>query len=171
MPRVGHRPDRPQPVRTLSPGRPLFRESSQPLLARPCPPPNLLGRTFGPEDDASLLDHGIGFTDVVKRPTPQASGLTAEDYRRDAPVLREKILRYAPRIACFHGLTAYRAYLRHAEGVTNPGNIELGRQDLAIGASYVFVLPNPSPANARYSLDDLAAWYVELNRWRVELNQ
>ncbi len=132
---------------------------------------NLLGRTFGPEDDASLLDHGIGFTDVVKRPTPQASGLTAEDYRRDAPVLREKILRYAPRIACFHGLTAYRAYLRHAEGVTNPGNIELGRQDLAIGASYVFVLPNPSPANARYSLDDLAAWYVELNRWRVELNQ
>ncbi len=130
---------------------------------------NLVGRPVGPEDDASLLADGIGFTDVVKRPTSQASGLTAADYRRDAPVLREKLLRHAPRIACFHGLTAYRAYLRHGEGIKNPGNLELGRQELVIGASRVFVLPNPSPANARYSLDDLASWYQELNRWRAEL--
>ena len=77
---------------------------------------NLVGRPVGPQDDASLLAHGIGFTDVVKRPTSQASGLTSADYRRDAPGLREKLLRHAPRIACFHGLTAYRAYLRHGEG-------------------------------------------------------
>lgn len=130
---------------------------------------DLVGRPVGPDDDASLLADGIGFTDVVKRPTGQASGLTAADYRRDAPVLREKLLRHAPRIACFHGLTAYRAYLRHGEGIKNPGNLELGRQHLVIGASRVFVLPNPSPANARYSLDDLASWYRELNRWRAEL--
>lgn len=131
---------------------------------------NLAGRPVGPGDDASLMSHGIGFTDVVKRPTPQASGLSAADYRRDAPALRDKLLRYAPRIACFHGLTAYRAYLRYAEDVRNPGDIGLGRQDLRIGASHVFVLPNPSPANARYSLDELAGWYRELNRWRVELS-
>ena len=130
---------------------------------------NFVGRSVGSEDDAALLADGIGFTDVVKRPTSQASGLTASDYRRDAPILREKLLRHAPRIACFHGLTAYRAYLRHGEGIRAPGNIELGRQDLMIGASRVFVLPNPSPANARYSLDDLAHWYRELHRWRVEL--
>lgn len=129
----------------------------------------LVGRPVGPEDDASLLADGIGFTDVVKRPTSQASGLTAADYRRDAPALREKLLRHAPRIACFHGLTAYRAYLRYGEGIKNAGNLELGRQELVIGNSRVFVLPNPSPANARYSLDDLASWYRELNRWRIEL--
>lgn len=130
---------------------------------------SVVGRPVGPEDDASLLAHGVGFTDVVKRPTSQASGLTSADYRRDAPALREKLLCHAPRIACFHGLTAYRAYLRHGEGIKNAGNLELGRQDLEIGATRVFVLPNPSPANARYSLDDLASWYVELNRWRAEL--
>ncbi|MDE2787911.1 MAG: amidohydrolase family protein [Chloroflexota bacterium] len=130
---------------------------------------NLVGRPVGSDDDAALLADGIGFTDVVKRPTSQASGLTAADYRRDAPALREKLLRHAPRIACFHGFTAYRAYLRHGEGIKTVGSLELGRQDLVIGSSRVFVLPNPSPANARYSLDDLSAWYRELNRWRIEL--
>ena len=130
---------------------------------------DMVGRSVGPKDDSSLLEHGIGFTDVVKRPTSQASGLAAADYRRDAPVLREKLLRHAPRIACFHGLTAYRAYLRHGEGIKRAGNLELGRQDLVIGSTRVFVLPNPSPANARYSLDELASWYRELDRWRIEL--
>ena len=130
----------------------------------------LAGRPVGPGDDAGLLEIGIGFTDVVKRPTPQASGLSAADYRRDAPLLREKLLSHEPAIACFHGLTAYRAYLRYAEGISKPGAISLGRQDFAIGNSRVFVLPNPSPANARYSLADLTGWYVELNRWRAELN-
>ena len=130
---------------------------------------DIIGRPVGPNDDASLLRYGIGLTDVVKRPTSQASGLSAADYRRDAPLLREKLVRHAPRIACFHGLTAYRAYLRHGEGIKNPGTLELGRQDLEIGSSRVFVLPNPSPANARYSLDDLASWYGELHRWRIEL--
>lgn len=130
---------------------------------------DLAGRDLGPGDDARMLAHGIGFTDVVKRATPQASGLTAADYRRDAPLLREKLLRYSPTIACFHGLTAYRAYLRHAEGIRNSGDIELGRQSHRIGHSQVFVLPNPSPANARYSLADLAEWYRRLAEWRAEL--
>ena len=129
----------------------------------------LIGRPVGPKDDSKLPDAGIGFTDVVKRPTPQASGLSTRDYRRDAPVLKEKLLRFAPAIACFHGLTAYRAYLRHAEGIAKPGGIDLGRQEFTIGSSRVFVLPNPSPANARYSLDDLTGWYIELGKWRAEL--
>ena len=129
----------------------------------------LAGRDLGPGDDAGMLADGIGFTDVVKRTTPQASGLTAADYRRDAPLLREKLLHYAPTIACFHGLTAYRAYLRHGEGIQNAGDIGLGRQGRGIGESQVFVLPNPSPANARYSLEDLTEWYRRLGAWRAEL--
>ena len=128
-----------------------------------------LGRDLGPDDDARLPAAGIGLTDVVKRATAQASGLTAEDYRRDAPRLREKLLRYSPAIACFHGLTAYRAYLRYGEDVARPGELALGRQEYRIGNSRVFVLPNPSPANARYSTADLAEWYRRLGEWRREL--
>ena len=129
----------------------------------------LVGKEVGPDDDAALLEQGIGFTDVVKRPTPQASGLRAADYRRDAPILKEKLVRHAPMIACFHGATAYRAYLRYAEGIANAGAMELGRQGHVIGSSRVFVLPNPSPANAQYSLDDLTGWYRALAEWREEL--
>jgi len=129
----------------------------------------LVGREVGPEDDAALLDMGIGFTDVVKRATPQASGLTAADYREDAPLLREKLLECRPAIACFHGATGYRAYLRYAENTKDAGRIALGRQSHTIGDSRVFVLPNPSPANARYSLQDLTSWYDELGRLREEL--
>ena len=129
----------------------------------------LIGREVGPENDAALLELGIGFTDVVKRATPQASGLTAADYRRDAPLLREKLLECQPMIACFHGATGYRAYLRYVEDVKNAGKIALGLQPHTIGDSRVFVLPNPSPANARYSLQELTSWYDELSRLRGEL--
>ena len=129
----------------------------------------LVAEELSSERDTQLLQHGIGFTDVVKRPTPQASGLTAADYRRWAPVLRDKLLRYRPRIACFHGLTGYKAYLRYAEGVKEAP--ALGIQERNIGASRVFVIPNPSPANARYSLDDLAGWYQRLGEFRAEVTR
>ena len=117
--------------------------------------------------DGTLLDHGIGFTDLVKRPTPQASELTSEDYLQGAPVLKGKLERYRPLVACFHGLTAYRQYLRYGEGVK--AKPELGLQERTIGGSKVFVIPNPSPANARFSVEDLANWYLKVNEIRNEL--
>ena len=122
--------------------------------------PAALGRECSPSDDAALLEHGIGFTDVVKRPTPQGSGLRAADYRRWAPLLREKLLQCQPRMVCFHGLMAYKAYLQYAE--REKAAPELGLQTRLIGASCVFVVPNPSPANARYSVEALTEWYNEV---------
>ena len=126
----------------------------------------LVDREVGPEDDAGLVRYGIGFTDVVKRPTRQGSGLNTGDFRRWAPVLKAKLLKYSPRIACFHGVTGYASYLKHAEGISEKA--VLGLQTPRIGASQVFVAPNPSPANAQYSLDDLVAWYHELRDLREE---
>lgn len=128
---------------------PAFNRSAllPPALGRPCAPP----------DDAALLEHGIGFTDVVKRPTPQGSGLKAADYRRWAPLLRGKLLNCQPRLVCFHGLMAYKAYLRYAEG--EKAAPQLGLQPRLVGESGVFVAPNPSPANARHSVKDLTGWY------------
>ena len=119
------------------------------------------------ETDYTLPDQGIGFTDVVKRPTAQASQLTADEYRRGAPVLKKKLERDAPVIVCFNGVTAYRQYLKYGDGVDQ--QVELGVQQAAIGTSQVFVAPNPSPANARYSLDALAGWYRQLASLRDKL--
>ena len=109
----------------------------------------------------TLLDkYRIGFTDVVKPPTPGVAQLRAKDYRQWSPVLKEKLLRYQPKLCWFHGKVAYRNFLKYTGEVVN--NIEWGLQEHQIGASRVFVTPNPSPANAVYSLDDLIDWYRKL---------
>ena len=123
--------------------------------------PPALGRECFPGDDSALLDHGIGFTDVVKRPTPQGSALKAADYRRWAPLLLGKLLQCQPRLVCFHGQMAYKAYLQYAE--RDKASPELGLQERNIGSSPVFVVPNPSPANARYSVAALTDWYNEVS--------
>lgn len=112
-----------------------------------------------------LLDRqGIGFTDVVKRPTRGGAALRAADFRRDAPLLKQKIQACQPAVAWFHGKQAFGQYLRHGEGLSD-SNFEWGPQTLTIGASRVFLTPNPSPANAVYSLQDLIDWYQRLGEF------
>jgi TDG/mug DNA glycosylase family protein len=83
--------------------------------------------------------------------------------------LREKLERFRPRIACFHGMTGYKAYLKYGEGVNE--RPELGLQERCVGESRIFVIPNPSPANAQYSLDDLVGWYRKLAEFKWELTR
>src|SRR5215510_3845773 len=66
------------------------------------------------EHDAELPRFGIGFTDVVKRPTANAADLNASDFEKWVPRLLHKLRDYRPRVACFHGLTAYRPFLKFA---------------------------------------------------------
>ena len=114
----------------------------------------------------TLLErYRIGFTDVVKRPTAGGHDLRAADYREWSPLLKDKLERYQPAIAWFHGKQAYAAYLRYGEGVKP--DIEWGRQSRCIGASAVFVTPNPSPANAAYSLEVLTDWYRQLGCYQA----
>jgi TDG/mug DNA glycosylase family protein len=111
--------------------------------------------------ERELVAHeGIGFTDVVKRATRGAHELRAADYRTWAPVLEEKLRLHAPRCAWFHGKLAYRNFLRNASLTSHA--VVWGEQPVRIGTSIVFVTPNPSPANAAYSLEDLIAWYDRL---------
>ncbi len=130
----------------------------------------LLAEPLDTNTDYRILEHGIGMTDIVKRPTRGASDLRAADYREWAPVLREQLERYEPLIVCFHGAVAYRNYLKYAEGNTI-ASIELGLQPLSIGRSRVFLVPNPSPANAAYSLDALVGWYKALRDLHQRLKE
>ena len=105
---------------------------------------------LGAETDARALDYGVGFTDVVKRPTRQMSELRAADYRLGAPLLREKLLACQPLVICFNGLTGYKHYARYTGG---PADAGIGLQSTRIGISRIYVLPSTSPANAAVGLD------------------
>ena len=61
----------------------------------------------------------------------------------------------------------YTNYLKYGEGV-QPA-IAWGEQPRCIGLARVFVTPNPSPANAAYSLEVLTDWFRQLERYRVFL--
>ncbi len=112
--------------------------------------------------------YGIGFTDVVKRPTAGGHALRAADYREWVPVLQDKLLMLSPRIAWFHGKQAYANYLKYGEGI-RPA-IDWGEQPAASLECRVFVTPNPSPANAVYSLDELTDWFRRLAACRNNLS-
>jgi TDG/mug DNA glycosylase family protein len=114
-----------------------------------------------PEHDSQLTRFGIGLTDVVKRPSANASELTLQDFTIWVPILLQKLHHYAPQVACFHGLTAYRPF--HNFALKSPGAPVLGAQPERIGDTRLFVVPNPSPANAHFTLADQTDWYNRLS--------
>lgn len=123
------------------------------LLASPVTP--------GPDAMALILARDrIGFTDVAKRPSTMAGSLRAADYRAGAGRLTEVVANYRPGLVWFHGMTGWRNYLRYAGNIR--GACAWGLQQQRVGEVAVFVTPNPSPANARFSLTDLIDRYREL---------
>ncbi|MFN8122257.1 MAG: mismatch-specific DNA-glycosylase [Thermoleophilia bacterium] len=95
----------------------------------------------GLEDDA-LLAAGIGFTDVVKRPTARADGLGAAELRHGAALLRERLLEHRPGLVLF-------TYRRAADALlgARSGTGLLPRS--GPGGADCFVMPGPyAPAAA-----------------------
>ncbi len=113
-----------------------------------------------PEHDVELPRFGIGFTDVIKRPTVNVSQLGPGEFEEAVPLLLAKLQQFAPRVACFHGLTGYRPFQRIALG--SAALPALGPQPERIGTTRIFVVPNPSGANAHFTRADQAAWYDRL---------
>lgn len=107
-----------------------------------------------------LEQHGIGFTDVAKRASAMGHELRAADFKQDAPKLRDKIDRYLPAIVWFHGKVAIGKFMHYAYG--NKSEWQWGLNCVDEINAKVFVTPNPSPANAAYSLDVLIDYYREL---------
>jgi TDG/mug DNA glycosylase family protein len=113
-----------------------------------------------PHHDSILLDHGIGFTDVVKRATARADELSPDEYAAGARDLVAKLETFQPRIACFHGMMGFRPFAQ-IHDPTLP-KAALGEQPILIGRTRLFVIPNPSPANAHASPAEQTAWYDRL---------
>ncbi|MEW6279346.1 MAG: mismatch-specific DNA-glycosylase [Candidatus Eremiobacterota bacterium] len=114
-----------------------------------------------PEHDVDLPRFGIGLTDLVKVPSAQAAHLPGAAFREEAPLAKRRLSATGARMIAFHGMTAFRPFVRYGLGRSARG-LELGPQGLRLGDSELFCLPNPSPANARFSLSDLVEWYDRL---------
>ena len=106
-------------------------------------------------EEAELLAAGYGITNVVDRATAGADELSAEELREGGKRLRKKILKYRPGVLAVLGVGAYREAFGNKEAT-------VGRQEEKVGATRLWVLPNPSGLNAHYQLADLGKLFGEL---------
>jgi TDG/mug DNA glycosylase family protein len=108
-----------------------------------------------PDHQRELLTHGIGLTNLVKRTTAVASEVTDEELRSGAQALVAKVAQFKPQKVAFLGLSAYRVAFGKPKAV-------VGRQEVSVGGSETWVMPNPSGLNAHYQLPQLAQAYAAL---------
>lgn len=115
----------------------------------------LTPRRFGYQEDARLLELGIGITDLVKRPTRSAAEVTRAEYRDGARRLRGLLAELRPRVVCYNGKGVYLM----AAGVAAA---PWGAQAAALVPGVVdFVAPSPSGL-ARLPFAVKAGWYRAL---------
>jgi double-stranded uracil-DNA glycosylase len=111
-------------------------------------------RLFKPSEDQELLTYGYGITNIVNRATVAAADLDLDEFAQGGQQLRAKIALYQPAILAVLGISAYRVAFNQPRAV-------LGQQPETIGATSIYVLPNPSGLNAHYTPADLARVYRE----------
>ena len=94
----------------------------------------LTPRLLAPAEFPLLTGYGIGLTDLIKRHSGNDADLPRDAF--DAPALRARIERHAPRLLAFTSKNAARAALGHA--------VDYGMQEETLGQTRLFVLPSPS---------------------------
>lgn len=115
----------------------------------------ITAREYAPEEDAELLEQGIGFTNLVSRPTRRADELQRDEIREGADELREKLALYRPRAAAYTGIGVYRLLL-------STRKVEWGIQsDSAVPGVADVVVPSPSGLN-RMRFQELVEHYRPL---------
>jgi len=106
-----------------------------------------------PSDTAELVRTRIGITNLVNRATRSAEEVLDEEMVAGAATLRRLIDTCRPSIVAILGLGAFRIAF-------DQPSARIGRQLESCGSGALWVLPNPSPRNAYYTVPRL----VELLR-------
>jgi TDG/mug DNA glycosylase family protein len=109
-------------------------------------------RLYAPEEDARLLEAGIGFTNLCSRPTRRADELTREEIRAGSEALRATLERYRPSAVAYTGIGIYkwfRATSKAFWGVQSTSAVP-GVTDV--------VVPSPSGLN-RMRFEELVEHY------------
>jgi TDG/mug DNA glycosylase family protein len=110
-----------------------------------------------PDDQAELLQYGLGITNVVARGSARADELTRDELVAGGVALAEKVAVFTPRWLAVLGVTAYRAAFAAPKAT-------IGRQERTIGATKIWVLPNPSGLNASWTTPRLVEAFGMLRR-------
>lgn len=113
----------------------------------------LLPTGQGWEDDLSF-DAGVGFTDIVKRPTPSEADIESGELRYGRPILEQKLATAGAQLVVFNFKGAANAFF----ATKLDGNGFMKARSIA-GAP-VFVMPGPYEASssADRTLATLAEW-------------
>ncbi len=98
---------------------------------------------------SALVDHGVGMTDFVKRPTRTAAEVSSEEYRAGFARVERMVEWLRPGAVCFTGLSGWRDVVNR-RAVAGP-------QPEGIGGRPAYVMPSTSGLNARTPLHELAA--------------
>jgi TDG/mug DNA glycosylase family protein len=107
---------------------------------------------MSPEEQDRLERIGIGITNLVPRATARASELDDVELRAGRARVEQVVADIKPVVTAVAGLTAFRTAFERPRAV-------LGIQSEVIGASRLWVVPNPSGLNAHETVDSLSGWY------------
>jgi double-stranded uracil-DNA glycosylase len=99
-------------------------------------------------DAFDAVEHGMGMTDFVKRPTRTAAEVTADEYRAGFARVERLVEWLQPGAVCFTGLSGWRTTI-------NPKAVA-GLQPEQIGGRPAYVMPSTSGLNARTPVGELA---------------
>ena len=114
-----------------------------------------------PEDDFRANDFGVGLTDLVKNiHTSDDAELSDATLSSGVAPLVGKLTKFAPRVVCFNGMNAYRAF-------NGQRARSFGLAADKIGTSLVFVVPSTSGRVSRTQKFDGKTrhqWFQELAR-------
>jgi TDG/mug DNA glycosylase family protein len=115
-------------------------------------------RLYEPQEDETLLDLGIGFTNLCSRPTRRADELTREEIRSGALALRQKLEQFRPRVVTYTGIGVYKWFRATSK-------VGWGVQEVsAVPGVTDVVVPSPSGLN-RMSFEELVDHYRALTHF------
>ena len=112
-------------------------------------------RLLAPAEEGELLGRGYGITNIVEVATAGAAQLSREQFRAGGRRLAAMVRRYRPRCVAVLGIGAYRSAFEQPMAA-------LGPQPETLEGARLWVLPNPSGANAHHRPADFARLFREL---------
>ena len=121
-------------------------------------------RVLHPSEERELLARGYGITNVVPRSSATAAELSEEEIRDGGKRLVAKVRRARPQVLAILGVGAYRTAFDRPKA-------QVGLQTETIGATRLWVLPNPSGLNANYQSPELARLFRELREYAEVLDR
>jgi TDG/mug DNA glycosylase family protein len=115
---------------------------------------------MAPHEQRELLAWGYGITNVVARATAAADELTKAELVAGGRALVRKVRKFSPRYLAVVGIGAYRTAFARPRA-------QIGLQEETIGATRIWVLPNPSGLNANYRPGELVEVFRQLRNAAV----